>query len=74
MMYEVRSLYQNRINSIPLLDEECSVAKTEITDDKAAQYMNLLESMGYKRHENTSSVFYTKRSDDRHSEEVIFYK
>ena len=74
MMYEVRKLYQNRLNSIALLDKECSVEKTEISDEKAAQYMKLLEEIGYKRHENKSSIFYDIRFDDTHSEEFIFYK
>lgn len=74
MMYEIRKYYQNRPNSYAFLDKECSVEKTEVSNEKAVQYMELLEAIGYKRHENNSSIFYDIRFDDTHSEEVIFYK
>lgn len=72
--YEIRSYYENRVGGIGHLDKECSVPVSETTEELAAQYQQLLEGCGYRRHETSTQVFYDKRTDARHCEEVIFYK
>lgn len=74
MYYECRAMYSNSPNGVYHIDEECSTKKRPISNEDAETYMKMLETMGCKRHENSTQIFYDQTIDARHGTEYIFYK
>ena len=74
MMLEINVYYQNGIGTMPHKDVELCVPAHDISNDDAQRYMSLLESIGAKRHETETQIFYDLIEDARHSREYIFWK
>lgn len=74
MKMEIRTYYQNTLNSIAHLDKECSVLPHEVSEIDIKAYIEYFETLGYKRHENSKTFWYEGIVDARHSTEYIFYK
>ena len=63
MNIEVRAWYRNTMSGTSRIDKELSAPKHEVPDDMAYQMMACLESIGLKKHESHSHLWYEKITD-----------
>lgn len=74
MKFEIIVSYSRGFGYAYKKDEEQSVPAREISNEEAQRYMDFLESLGCKRHETKSQIFYDEHMDSNHVKEYIFYK
>ena len=74
MKLEVKASYSRGFGYTYKQDTELSEPAREISQEEAKQYMGLLESMGLRKHETQSQIFYDQHTDSNHVTEYIFWK
>lgn len=74
MKFEIRAYYTRGIGYASKLDEECSVPVRDISNEESKTYMDFYETLGFRRHENDTQIWYEEIRDSNHSVEHIFYK
>lgn len=68
------NVYYTKFGNTFKKDEEASGQPRMITEEEAERYQQLIIAMGFKRHENSKQVFYSKMTDSNHCSEYVFWK